>query len=221
MVSCALILSQVYPKLLSHPLAVIVERNRCGRDYQRKEPENRNSPSIAQFIEDRRRKKRDDAPNKTAKDRASSNGGSGIFLERVNAADGQHCWTGRASPAHSLIVLSTVQDHDLSDAVEERRDDGHNPMGVVLHSPSKPVVGLSQSRVCSNDPRARVLTRRVRRERIPPQYLPKAGETPASPFRHDVWKEHCRRYRSAARGTRQQTGSRGRARGTTDRLVQY
>ena len=97
------------------------EQDRSRRKQQAHKRKRADTPTVSQLLEQHRRKDRDDTPHDTAEYSTSSNRTSRVLLKAVDE-----------------VVLRAVQDHDLSDTVEEGCGDGCKPVRMLLYCPREP-----------------------------------------------------------------------------------
>jgi hypothetical protein len=115
---------KINPKALPDLVTIPVKDQRRRRNNHRQESKNRDSPTIAQLLEHRWRKQRRHTAQDTTESRTSSDGAGGVLLEAVD-----------------VVVLASVEDHDLADAVEVGGGDGREPVRMQLDRPCEPEEG--------------------------------------------------------------------------------
>ena len=112
---------KIDPKPLPNPITILIKHQRRRRNNHSQKRENRNPPPITQLLENRRSKKRRNATQNAPESCAGRNGTSSVLLKAID-----------------VVVLASVEDHDLADAVEVRRSDGREPVRVQLDRPREP-----------------------------------------------------------------------------------
>jgi hypothetical protein len=119
--SCISLVIKINPISFPDLIAILVEHQRRRCDDHRQESENRNSPPISQLLKDHRSKQRRNTAQNTPESRASRDRTSSVLLKTID-----------------IVVLASVENHNLPNTVEIRRSDGSEPMRVQLNRPCEP-----------------------------------------------------------------------------------